>query len=105
MVLFRAQPTVWQVALGIAAALAVVSYLAPSLLRPLNIVWFKFGLLLHRVMNPVIMLVIFLIAFVPFGCLLRWRSDPLRSRRGTGSSYWVEVDAARRQRSSMTNQF
>ena len=32
-----------------------LALLAPTLLRPLNLVWFKFGLLLRKVITPVVM--------------------------------------------------
>ena len=102
---YRSNLTVVITAMSVAAGLALVSMLAPVVLRPLNVAWFKFGLLLHRIVNPLIMLVIFLVAFVPFGWILRWRSDPLRSRRTTTGTYWVAVDLARRKMTSMTNQF
>lgn len=35
-------------ALGVAAAFAMSSLIAPNVLQPLNIVWFKFVLILHR---------------------------------------------------------
>jgi hypothetical protein len=54
-VLWRNSPTVLWGALGIAAMLAIVSLIAPVLLKPLNMLWFRFGLLLHRVVNPVVM--------------------------------------------------
>jgi hypothetical protein len=47
-VLWRNSPTVPWVALGMAAILAAVSLMAPVLLKPINILWFQFGLLLHR---------------------------------------------------------
>jgi hypothetical protein len=42
--LWRNSPTVLWVGLGMAA----VSLIAPVLLKPINILWFQFGLLLHR---------------------------------------------------------
>ena len=77
-------------ALGIAAMLAAVSLIAPTLLKPLNILWFQFGLLLHRVVNPIVMFALFALVFVPAG-IMRILRDPLRSRRPTEvSSYWID---------------
>ena len=58
-VLWRNSPTVPWVALGMAAMLAAVSLIAPVLLKPINILWFQFGLLLHRVVNPIVMFAMF----------------------------------------------
>ena len=101
---WRVNETVLFVALGIAAAFLVVSLLAPIILRPLNIAWMKFALLLNKVMNPIIMLFLFAIAIVPAGLLMQLRADPLRKRPpADGNSYWIERDAS--QNTSMVNQF
>ena len=90
-VLWRNSPTVPWVALGMAATLATVSLIAPVLLKPLNILWFQFGLLLHRVVNPIVMFAVFAAVFVPAGAIMRLWRDPLRSRRTKGAStYWIE---------------
>jgi len=87
-----------------AAILAAVSVLAPTLLKPINIVWFQFGLLLHRVVNPIIMFAVFAAVFVPAGAIMRLFRDPLRSRRTAGAStYWIERGEG--GVGSMTNQF
>lgn len=92
-------------ALAAALILAVISFLKPALLRPLNIVWFRFGLLLHRVVNPVVMFVIFTVVFIPAGFLMRIWHDPLRRRRNPQSkSYWIER-AEEKRAGSMANQF
>ena len=101
---WRNTPVVWQVALGVAVVLAALSLAAPWVLRPLNLVWFRIGLILHRVVNPVVMLVMFVVVFLPGGLLMRIWADPLRSRRASpGASYWIE--RAPGGQGSMTNQF
>jgi hypothetical protein len=103
-VLWRDSPAVLWVALGMAAMLAGVSLIAPVLLRPLNILWFQFGMLLHRVVNPIVMFAVFAAVFVPAGAIMRLWRDPLGSRRETGAStYWIERGGD--IEGSMTNQF
>ena len=105
-VLWRNSPNVFWWALGIAAILAAVSLLAPALLKPLNRLWFRFGLLLHRVVNPIVMFAVFALVFVPAGAIMRLRRDPLRSRRApVGSSYWIDRKEDEATPVSMTNQF
>ncbi|MEM1306642.1 MAG: hypothetical protein AAGG99_03880 [Pseudomonadota bacterium] len=96
-VLFRDTPTVvWSA--GIAAvALAGAAWLIPDRLGPLNIIWFRFGLLLHRIMSPVIMFVLFALLITPYGLAMQLFRDPLRrsaraqKRREAGPrSYWVD---------------
>lgn len=102
---WRADQTVLQWALGVAAAFALVSLAIPSLIRPLNIVWMKFALLLNMIMSPLIMGLLFLIAIVPAGLLMRIRYDPLRKRRQPGATtYWIDRKVPETP-PSMSNQF
>src|SRR5262245_1300952 len=100
------RPTVLWVSLGTASILVMVSLSKPALLRPLNILWFHFGLFLHRVVNPIVMFAVFVIVFVPAGAFMRLWRDPLTSRRTTETStYWLERKANRDTEGSMRNQF
>jgi len=105
-VLWRHSPTVPWAALGIGAALASLALLAPALLKPLNMLWFRFGLLLHRIVNPIVMFILFALVFVPAGAVMRLWYDPLKLRRAVdASSYWIEREADGHRTGSMTKQF
>jgi hypothetical protein len=104
-VLWRNDLSVVVAALVCAGVLAALSFAAPALLRPLNIVWFKFGLVLHRIVNPLVMLALFAVVFVPAGALMRLWHDPLRQRRTKVASYWIDRTARGGPPGSMTNQF
>ncbi len=105
-VLWRNSPTILWVALSVAAMLAIVSLFAPGLLKPLNRLWFRFGLLLHRVVNPIVMFAVFALVFVPAGAIMRLFHDPLRARRANdASSYWIDRSEDETTQASMTNQF
>ena len=104
-VLYRSDPVVLTVALAAAALFAAVSLLVPRMLRPLNIAWFRFALLLGKIMNPIVMLVLFAITIVPFGLAMQLRHDPLRRRRRReAKSYWINRDN-RGPPANMANQF
>ena len=104
--LWRKDPVVPWVAIAIAAVLALLSFVAPKVLKPLNVLWFRFGLLLHRIVNPLVMLIMFVVVFVPAGLIMRIWHDPLRSRRGpAGSTYWRQRKADPEKSASMANQF
>ena len=60
---------VW--ALIVAVFFLGAAYLAPKLLAPLNRLWFRFGLVLHAVVNPLIMGLIFFGAVLPTGLMVR----------------------------------
>ena len=77
-------------------AVAAIAFVAaagfkPSALRPLNILWTKLGLLLHRIVNPIVMGLLFFGTIWPTGLVMRWRGrDLLRLKREPGaSSYWI----------------
>ncbi len=105
-VIFRNNLAVAGIACGLAAVLGGLSWRAPDLLEPLNKLWFRFGLLLHKVVNPVVMALMFAIAIVPTGLLMQLVRDPLRKKPAAeGESYWIEVEQEADVESSMMNQF
>src|SRR5690348_12335896 len=68
----------WASAAVIFAAIALA---APRLLRPLNIVWFKLGMLLHHIVSPVVLGLMFFAVFTPVGwCMRAMRKRPLHLR-------------------------
>jgi hypothetical protein len=105
-VVWRETPTILWPSVAAGAMLVAVSMLAPTLLKPLNTLWFKFSLLLHRIMNPVIMFLMFAVVIVPAGLLMRIWYDPLGSKRAKNApTYWIDREEASLPKNSMTNQF
>jgi hypothetical protein len=102
--IWRSNGTVLIMALAVAAALAAVSLTAPLVLRPLNVAWMRIAHLISKVMNPIVMLILFSIVIIPSGLLMqRWR-DPLhRHRKGDETTYWIARQP--QDRSNMINQF
>ena len=80
---------VW--ALGVAGVFVALALVAPALLRPLNQAWFRFGQLLHRIVSPVIIGLLFFTTVTPTGILMRLAGkDPLRLRFDpAAASYWI----------------
>ena len=104
--LWRSSPLVLTVALGLALVLAVVSCTVPSVLRPLNIAWMRFAVLLSKIMHPIVMLILFAVAIVPPGLIMQRIRDPLRRHRRDAESHWIPVVSAERaSQSNMKNQF
>jgi hypothetical protein len=81
----------WPIWLGLSIAFAIVAYVAPQILGPLNRWWTKLGLLLHTIVSPVILGFIFYCCIVPIGFLMRQSgNDPLRRRfEPEAKSYWL----------------
>ncbi len=93
--------------LAIAAAFLVVALLVPSLLRPLNWLWFKFGMLLSKVMSPIVMGLVFVLTVVPTALVMRLRGrDLLRLNidRQT-KSYWIMREPPGPAGDTMRNQY
>ena len=94
-------------AIGVAAAVATVAILRPAALAPFNRLWTRLGLLLHRIVNPLIMGLLFFFVVTPTGLLLRlFGKDLLRLRRdAAAASYWIERDPPGPAPDTMKNQF
>jgi hypothetical protein len=92
---------------GVAAVFLVVALLRPSWLAPLNRVWTRFGMLLGRVTNPMMMGLIFFLVVTPVALVLRFRGkDPLRLKRDSAAqSYWLPRQPPGPAPETMTNQF
>jgi len=95
----------WAVAL--AGVLAVVTGVAPRLLAPANRLWSRIGLLLHRVVSPLVTGFLFFAVVTPTGLIMRaLGKDPLRLKFDRGApSYWIERAPPGPEPSSMSNQF
>ena len=77
--------------ISIALILFLVSFLAPSVLKPLNKLWFGFGMLLGSIISPIIMGIIFFLVITPIGIVLQlFRKDVLRIKiEKSIGSYWI----------------
>jgi len=91
----------------VSAMVAVVTIAAPALLTVPNRLWQRFGLLLHRIVSPVVLAIMFYGVITPMGVLMRaFGKDPLRLRRnGSAQSYWIKRDPPGPKPESMSNQF
>ena len=90
-----------------AVAFAALALVRPAALAPLNWVWTRFGLLLHRGVSPVVLAAVFYGAVAPLGLLMRAAGkDPLRLRRDpAAASYWIPRTPPGPSPESMRQQF
>jgi len=66
-----------------------VTRLSPTRLRPLNKAWFSLGLTLGRIVNPVILGIIFFAVITPVALLMRvFGRDELNLRAIKGKTNW-----------------
>ena len=92
---------VWS--LIIAIIFLVLGLINSKILTPLNKLWFKFGILLGKILSPVIMAVIFFLVVTPIGLFMRMiGKDLLNLKFNKNKSYWIEKSGPK---SKMSNQF
>lgn len=94
-------------ALGVAAALTAVTWLAPQWLTPFNKIWTKLGLLLGKMVNPIVLTLLYWIAFTPMAFLLRMLGkDPLRLKWSVrDQTYWIKRELRGITPESMRREF
>ena len=74
-----------------------------KILTPLNKFWFKFGILLGKLVSPFIMAIIFFLVVTPIGLIMRMLGkDVLNLRYNSNKTYWIEKSGPK---SKMKNQF
>ena len=89
--LWRGEPVrTWSMVVSAAFLVSAVAW--PRMLAPANRVWFRLGLILHRVVNPLVMGVLFYVVLTPFAVVMR-RFRPGLTRRlhadPAAASYWI----------------
>ena len=68
-----------------------VSFLKAGLLLPFNIVWMKFGILLGKLISPIVLGTIFFFMFTPVAVIMRLVGrDELRLCLNSQDSYWIK---------------
>lgn len=89
------------------ASFFVVAFVLPKLLAPLNRLWMRFGLLLHHIVSPVVLGILFYLFVTPMGLVMRlFGKDFLRLRFDSSSrSYWIERNPPGPRPDSLNNQF
>jgi hypothetical protein len=102
---FAGRPRWW--ALAVALAFAAVARLRPALLAPLNRLWLRLGLLLHAIVSPVVLGIIFFLVLTPTAWLVRMLGkDLLRlAFDREAASYWIERHPRGPDRETMRQQF
>ena len=81
----------------------VLGLINSQILTPLNKLWFKFGILLGKIVSPIIMGIIFFFVVTPIGFIMRAiGKDLINLKYNNNKSYWIEKTGPE---SKMKNQF
>jgi len=87
--------------------LLAVAFMRPRWLGPFNRAWFQLGMLLHRIVNPIVLGLVFVLSVIPVGLLMRlFGKDPLqREFEPDRESYWMRRDPPGPEADSLPRQF
>lgn len=94
-------------AAGLSAAFLIAAMTVPRALAPLNRLWMRFGLVMHRIVNPILLGIMFFLVVTPIGLIMRaLGKDPLRLRQDTGvETYWIPREPPGPPPDSLERQF
>tara|TARA_B100001778_G_scaffold260251_1_gene220639 strand:- start:516 stop:899 length:384 start_codon:yes stop_codon:yes gene_type:complete len=92
---------IWSIVISI--IFLILGLINSQILTPLNILWFKFGMLLGRFVSPIVMGLVFFLVVTPTGLIMKlFNKDLLKLRKNKKSSYWIKRPETK---SEMKNQF
>ena len=78
---------IWSVFLSL--VFLIITIIRPNLFTFLNRLWIKFGILLGKIISPIVMGLVFFFVVIPIGILVRvLKKDVMGLKRGA-SSYWI----------------
>ena len=81
---------VWSIFLSL--VFLIITFIKPNLFTFLNKLWIKFGILLGKMMSPIVMGFVFFFVVTPIGILVRiFKKDVMGLKRGA-SSYWINKE-------------
>jgi hypothetical protein len=92
---------------AVALAFVLLGFVAPKVLRPLNWLWFQLGLLLGKIVSPLVLGAIFFLMLTPVSLVTRlFGRDELRlKRKASQTSYWLDRAPPGPEPESFKNQF
>ena len=92
---------IWSIVISI--IFLTLGLINSQILTPLNILWFKFGMLLGKFVSPIVMGLVFFFVVTPTGLIMKlFNKDLLKLRKNKNSSYWIKRPETK---SEMKNQF
>ena len=100
-IFFQGELRIWSLIVSIIFLL--LGIINSRFLTPLNLLWFKFGMLLGRVVSPIVMGLVFFLVVTPTGLIMKiLNKDLLRLKKKNIKTYWIERPSIK---SDMNNQF
>ena len=83
------QIRIWSIIIAI--IFLILGLINSNLLKPLNIIWFKFGLLLGSIIAPIIMGIVFFVVVTPTSLIMKIIGKDLLNNKydKNKKSYWI----------------
>ena len=78
---------VWSIVLSL--VFLIITIIKPNLFTFLNKLWIKFGLLLGKIISPIIMGLVFFLVVTPVGIFLKILKKDVMGLKIGASSYWI----------------
>jgi len=78
---------VWSVVLSL--VLLIITIIKPNLFTFLNKFWIKLGILLGKIISPIVMGLVFFFVVTPIGILVRVLKKDVMGLKREASSYWI----------------
>ena len=99
--IYNEQIRIWSLIVGF--VFLILGLLNSKILTPLNILWFKFGIILGKFISPIIMGIIFFFIVTPISLIMKiFGKDLLNLKYNNQKSYWIDKKGPK---SKMKNQF
>ena len=77
--------------LTISLMFLILGIINSKILLPLNKLWFRFGILLGKIVSPIIMGIIFFLVVTPIGLIMRlFNKDLLKLKYNNHQTYWIK---------------
>ena len=78
---------IWSVVLSL--VFLIITIIRPNLFTFINKLWIQFGILLGKIISPVVMGLVFFFVVTPIGILVRiFKKDVMGLKRGA-NTYWI----------------
>jgi len=89
--------------LVISLVFLILGIMNSKMLNPLNLLWFKFGIILGKFVSPVVMAIIYFLGITPISLLLKlFKKDILHLKNNNKNTYWINK---KKSLTSMKDQF
>ena len=80
----------------ISAVFLILGLINSRLLTPLNVLWFKLGMILGAIISPIVMGIVFFLVVTPTGFILRIMGKDLLNKKydKEKETYWIKREAS-----------